>query len=228
MQKTILIIEDDRNIAELITLYLEKEGFRVLHSADGAEGLDWALQIKPDLLILDRMLPKLEGLEILKEIRKNKNWPVLILSAQSDEIEKILGLELGADDYMSKPFSPKELLARVKAILRRSEAPKPVAETLRIHDLELDPAKMEVKQDGRPLTLSALEFKLLTVLVRQAGRVFTRDQLLNELHEADHDWAFDRSIDAHIKNLRKKLGDSPKKPKYIASVFGTGYKFLEA
>jgi DNA-binding response OmpR family regulator len=228
MQKTILIIEDDAKIAELMQLYLNKEDFRTVHSANGSEGLELALKIHPDLVILDRMLPEMEGLEVLRQLRTKYSTPVLIVSAKSDEIEKVVGLEVGADDYLSKPFSPKELVARVKAILRRSQpAERAGQETLHLQDLVLDPEKMSASQNGKNVALSALEFKLLCTLARHPGRVYSREQLMQEVYESAS-LVFDRTVDAHIKNIRKKLKDNPKKPRYIASVFGVGYKTLES
>jgi DNA-binding response OmpR family regulator len=228
MPKTILIIEDDLKIAELMQLYLEKEDFRVIYAATGTEGLELALKIQPDLLILDRMLPGLEGLEVLRQLRSKFTTPVLIVSAKSDEVEKIVGLEVGADDYLSKPFSPKELVARVKAILRRAQAqPEDAREKVKLQDLILDPERMAVMQEGKTIPLSALEFKLLYTLVRHPGRVYSREQLMQEVYESAS-LVFDRTVDAHIKNIRKKLSDNPKNPRYIASVFGVGYKVIDA
>jgi DNA-binding response OmpR family regulator len=228
MPKTILIIEDDLKIAELMQLYLEKEDFRVIYAATGTEGLELALKIQPDLLILDRMLPGLEGLEVLRQLRSKFTTPVLIVSAKSDEVEKIVGLEVGADDYLSKPFSPKELVARVKAILRRAQAqPEDAREKVKLQDLILDPERMTVMQEGKTIPLSALEFKLLYTLVRHPGRVYSREQLMQEVYESAS-LVFDRTVDAHIKNIRKKLSDNPKNPRYIASVFGVGYKVIDA
>jgi DNA-binding response OmpR family regulator len=228
MTRTILIIEDDIKIAELMQLYLEKEGFRTIHSPTGTDGLALALKIHPDLVILDRMLPEMEGLEVLRQLRTKYSTPVLIVSAKSDEIEKVIGLEVGADDYLSKPFSPKELVARVKAILRRSQATeRDGQESLRIQDLILDPEKMSVLQNGTSIALSALEFKILYTLARHPGRVYSREQLMQEVYESAS-LVFDRTVDAHVKNIRKKLKDDPKKPRYIASVFGVGYKTLES
>lgn len=229
MNQSILIIEDDSKIADLMELYLAKEGYRCIKATDGKQGLENALNIKPDLIILDRMLPEMEGLEVLKKIHAVHNMPVLIVSAKSDEIEKIIGLEVGADDYLSKPFSPKELVARVKAILRRSHAPLHESkERLQYKDLTLDPEKFLVLKSGKSILLSALEFKLLHCLARHPGRVFTREQLMSELYDSSLSLVFDRTIDAHIKNLRKKLGDKAKKPQYISSIFGVGYKLIEA
>ncbi|MFA6024786.1 MAG: response regulator transcription factor [Candidatus Gracilibacteria bacterium] len=219
-------MEDDSKIAELVQLYLEKENFRVLKAEDGAEGLELALKAKPDLIVLDRMLPSMEGLEVLRAVRAVYEVPILILSAKGDEIEKVIGLEVGADDYLSKPFSPKELVARVKALLRRSKVVAPVAASLHYKDLSLDSSKMQVLKNGQTLEFSALEFKLLHIFMKQVGHVFSRDQLMQELYDSQAR-VYDRTIDAHIKNLRKKLGDSSKKPIYIASVFGVGYKLLD-
>lgn len=233
MNPLILVIEDDVKIAELVRLYLEKEGYRVLVSHDGQEGLELALKAKPKLLILDRMLPNLEGLEVLKQLRSQTSLPVIILSAKSDEVEKVVGLELGADDYVSKPFSPKELVARVKTVLRRTKqnensTPNTVAdEVIEIEGLYLDPSKMRVELDRNEVALSSIEFKLLHFFASHPGRVYTRDQLMSEIYQSSQNLVYDRTIDAHVKNLRKKLKENAKKPRFIASVFGVGYKFLE-
>ncbi len=230
MNPLVLVIEDDQKIADLVRLYLEKENYRVLTCSDGQEGLELALKTKPSLLILDRMLPGLEGLDVLRQLRVKISIPVIILSAKSDEIEKVVGLELGADDYVSKPFSPKELIARVKSVLRRVPSlsqEKIEAALIQVRGLSLSPEKMCVELDGELLALSSLEFKLLYLLASHAGRVYSRDQLLTEIYDSTHHLVYDRTIDAHIKNLRRKLKESPKKPRFIASVFGVGYKFLE-
>lgn len=227
MKKTILIIEDDFKIADLIRIYLEKENYRSLIANDGISGLEMALKVKPDLIILDRMLPGMEGLDVLRSIRKENDIPILILSAKADEMEKIIGLEVGADDYLSKPFSPKELIARVKAILRRSTAANSTINTLKVSELELNSEKFQAKYFGKIIELSPLEFKILYTLAKDPGRVFSRKQLMEEAYESSQNIVFDRTIDAHIKNLRRKLKDSPKKPKLIASVFGVGYKLIE-
>ena len=227
MNSLILVIEDDEKIADLVRLYLEKEGYRVLMATDGQEGLELALKTRPELLILDRMLPSLEGLEILKQLRAQVSLPVIVLSAKSDEFEKVLGLELGADDYVSKPFSPKELVARVKTVLRRSKAVLTTEErVVELQGLQIDPSKMRVELEGQVLSLSSLEFRLLYFLASHAGRVYTREQLLLELYGSQA-LVFDRTVDAHVKNLRKKLRENSKKPRFIASVFGVGYKFLD-
>ncbi len=227
---SILIIEDDIHIAELITLYLQNEGYRIVHLSSGLEGLNVARKAPFDLVILDRMLPEMEGLEVLKELRKTKAIPVLILSAKSDEIEKIIGLELGADDYLSKPFSPKELVARVKALLRRTR-PSPFGEpqAARLHgeDLILDQEKWEVRQGKKIIHLSKIEFKILWALLSQAGRVFSREKLMELAYDHTQNMVFDRTIDAHIKNIRKKLKEDSKHPRYIRAVFGVGYQAIQ-
>lgn len=226
--KCILIVEDDKNISELVKLYAEKEGWRAVCAYDGKEGLHFAREVVADLIVLDWMLPEMDGIAILKELRKFSQTPVLFLTARAEEIDKILGFELGADDYLTKPFSPKELIARVKAIFRRTENKNSFTDVsvIEIGDLKIDPEKMEVQIDGKPLQLSAIEFKLLATMAANPGRVFTRENLMEKSHHRG-DPVFDRTIDVHIKNLRKKLSDDPKNPKYIKSVFGVGYKFKE-
>ncbi len=227
MNQTILIIEDDRHIAELAKLYCEKEGFRAITASDGKQGLDLAKKAKPNCIILDLMLPEIDGIEVLKQIRMNASTPIIILTAKEEEIEKILGLEMGADDYVTKPFSPKELMARIKAVLRRSVKKSDTQDFIKIHDLEIDTGKFEVKKGMKIIQLSALEFKLLQLLASNPGQVFSREQLMENLYESNSKIVFDRTMDVHIKNLRKKLGDNPKKPSYIESIFGIGYKFKE-
>jgi DNA-binding response OmpR family regulator len=222
---TILIIEDDPKIADLLRLYCEQEGYRVLHSDCGKTGLELAQQSNPDVILLDRMLPEMEGLDILRELRSTHQTPVLILSAKSDEIERVVGLELGADDYISKPFSPKEVIARIKAVLRRSHSsPTSNGKILDAGSLSIYPDEMRVTIDGESIALSALEFKLLHLMVSSPERVYSRDQLMDVLYDSKG-LVYDRTIDAHIKKLRKKLKDSPKKPRFIESVHGVGYKF---
>lgn len=222
---SILIIEDDPKIADLLRLYCEQESYRVLHSDCGKTGLELAKQSNPDVILLDRMLPEMEGLEILRELRTTHQTPVLILSAKSDEIERVVGLELGADDYISKPFSPKEVMARIKAVLRRSNhVVAPDSKSLEVGPLKIDPEKMSVTLDKKSLSLSVLEFKLLHLLASHPDRVYSREQLMDALYDSKG-LVYDRTIDAHVKNLRKKLDDSPKKARFIESVHGIGYKF---
>lgn len=226
---TLLIIEDDPNISELIKLYAQQEGYRVLVADTGDGGLKMAQQASPSCIVLDMMLPGMDGRSILTELRKTSDVPVLFVTAKSEEMERIVGLELGADDYITKPFSPKELMARIKAILRRTQAgsSEEMKEALHVFDLEILPQKMQVLQKGKKLELSALEFKLLYFLAAHPGQVFTREQLMKQIYDSDHALVFDRTIDGHIKKLRKKLGDKVKTPRYIESVFGVGYSFKE-
>lgn len=229
MNKTILIIEDDAHIADLIKIYCEQEGYRAIISDNGKEGAQMAQRIQPEAIILDRMLPEMEGLEILKQIRQKHQTPILLVTAKADEVEKIIGLELGADDYIAKPFSPKELMARLKAVLRRSQNKTPQQKIhIRHLDLELDGEKRMLTKNKKSIELSPLEFKLLTTLMQFPGRVFSRNELLEKVYESEHTTVFDRTIDAHVKNLRKKLEDDRKKPRYIESIFGVGYKLNES
>lgn len=230
MQKKILIIEDDDNIANLVSLYADKEGYMVHHSDNGLVGLEDFTVFQPDFVILDLMLPELNGIEVAKTIRKTSSVPILMLTAKSEELDKILGLEIGADDYLTKPFSPRELMARIKTILRRSN---PIldsgkdANIIQIHDLWVNVEKMEIKQKNNLIHFSSLEFRLLLFLIQHPGVVFSRDKLMSEIYVNDDVLVFDRTIDVHIKNIRKKLGDDSKSPQYIQSIFGVGYKLIE-
>ena len=227
--KKILIIEDDQKISDLVKLYLEKESFQTIASLDGKEGLELAEKESPDFIVLDLMLPEIGGMDIAKRVRRKSNVPILMLTAKSEEFDKVLGLEIGADDYLIKPFSPKELVARVKAILRRTETSREMdtLEKNRIKDLEIDQKKFQVKKKGKIINLSALEFRLLSALASHPGQVFSRSELMHNIYKEDNEIVFDRTIDVHIKNLRKKLKDNPRRPVYIESVFGVGYKFRE-
>lgn len=227
--KKILIIEDDQKISDLVNLYLEKEGFQIITALDGKKGLELAEKENLDFIVLDLMLSKIDGMEVAKRIRRKSNVPILMLTAKSEEFDKILGLEIGADDYLTKPFSPKELVARVKAILRRAEINQEfkTLEKFKIKDLEIDQKKFQVKKNGKVIKLSALEFRLLSVLASHPGQVFARDQLMDKIYGYNDEVVFDRTIDVHIKNLRKKFKDNPRRPTYIESVFGVGYKFKE-
>lgn len=230
MQKKILIIEDDNNIANLVGLYADKEGYLVHHSENGLLGLEDFAVFQPDFVILDLMLPELDGMEVAKTIRKSSSVPILMLTAKSEELDKILGLEIGADDYLTKPFSPRELMARVKTILRRSNtstSPNKDANIIQIHDLAVNVEKMEIKQKNNLIHFSSLEFRLLLFLIQHPGVVFSRDKLMSEIYVNDDVLVFDRTIDVHIKNIRKKLGDDSKSPQYIQSIFGVGYKLIE-
>ncbi|MEK6678494.1 MAG: response regulator transcription factor [Nitrospirota bacterium] len=226
MSKKILLIEDDKDIINLVKHYLEKEGYRTFEAADGVKGLDILKKEKVDLAILDIMLPELNGIDVLKRIKgdaKTANIPVIMLTAKGEETDKIVGLELGADDYITKPFSPKELVARVKALLRRVEKPVEKTDTLKYGELIMDISKHEVKVKGKEIELTAKEFGLLEELLRNKGRVLTRDTLLNNV------WGYDyfgntRTVDVHIRRLREKI---PLLEKSIITVKQLGYKLSE-
>ncbi|BBW95299.1 winged helix-turn-helix domain-containing protein [Geobacillus icigianus] len=230
MSKKILVVDDEQPIVTLLTYNLEKAGFQVAAAYDGEEALDKVEREQPALMILDLMLPKLDGVEVCKRLRQRQIMtPILMLTARDDEFDKVLGLELGADDYMTKPFSPREVVARVKAILRRTELSQPAAELgerLVIGQLEIFPDRYEATVGGRPLELTPKEFELLLYLARHKGRVLTRDQLLSAVW--NYDFAGDtRIVDVHISHLRDKIEDDTKKPVYIKTVRGLGYKLEE-
>jgi two-component system, OmpR family, alkaline phosphatase synthesis response regulator PhoP len=224
--KTILVVDDEPKIVQLVRDYLERAGFAVRSAGDGKTALLLARTEKPDLLVLDLGLPGLDGLDVTRELRKSSNAPIIMLTARSDETDKLVGLELGADDYLTKPFSPKELVARVRAVFRRMEVySEPGVETIHAADLTLDVARMQVSAAGReiePLTPS--EFELLALLARYPGRIFTRLQLLDSIHGVAFE-SYERAIDAHVKNIRRKIEKDPRQPAYILTVYGVGYKF---
>lgn len=223
----ILIVEDDRNTAALVATYLQREGFRTLQEHDGAQALATAQRAKPGFVILDLMLPGMDGWEICRELRKVSDVPILMLTAREEEIDRVLGLSLGADDYVVKPFSPRELVERVKAILRRVHPAAPMETGVLQHaQLILDPGKHRVTVDGQTVTLTAVEYKLLHALMRSPGRVLSREELLNRLY--DHgESVIDRVVDVHIGKLRQKIGDDPNAPRYIHTVRGFGYRFTD-
>ena len=222
----ILIIEDDRNTAALIATYLEREGFATQTVHDGAEALVLALRQTPGFVILDVMLPQVDGWEICRELRKLSDVPILMLTAREEEIDRVLGLSLGADDYVVKPFSPRELVERVKAILRRTtQRPDPVSRFSHA-SLVLDIEKRRVTLDGQMIDLTAVEYKLLQALMSSPGKAFSRDDLLSHIYERG-ETVVDRVIDVHIGHLRQKLSDDPAAPSYIETVRGFGYRFAE-
>ncbi len=225
--KRILIIEDDRDIVELVRYNLSKESFQVSAAADGSAGLATVKKSPPDLLLLDLMLPKLSGLEICKEIRRDPSLnrlPILMLTARGDEADRVVGLEMGADDYVTKPFSPRELVARVKALLRRAEPPAEPARTIAVGALEIDPAAYRVARAGKLVTLSTLEFRLLYFLASRPNRVFTRDQLLDAVWGNER-FVTPRSVDVYIRRLREKIEADPEEPVHLKTVRGAGYMF---
>jgi DNA-binding response OmpR family regulator len=224
--KTILVVDDETKITRLVQDYLEHAGFAVLTAADGASALANARLHKPDLVVLDLGLPGLDGLDVTRELRKQSEVPIIMLTARSDESDKLVGLELGADDYITKPFSPKELIARVRTVLRRMEKTAARPEIIQAGDLTLDLARMRVEAGGREVMLTPTEFQVLAALAGQPGRVFTRAQLLETVQGVAIE-SYERAIDAHIKNIRRKIEPDPRQPRYILMIYGVGYKFAE-
>jgi DNA-binding response OmpR family regulator len=226
--KTILVVDDEPGIASLVRDYLEHAGFAVLVAGDGRNALALARSRRPDLVVLDLGLPGLDGLDVARALRRDSDVPILMLTARTDEADRVAGLELGADDYVSKPFSPREIVARVRAILRRTEITTTLADApIRVLDVELDPARLRASIAGRPVDLTPTEFALLATLARQPGRVFTRSQLLDAIHGVAFE-AYERAIDGHVKNLRRKLEPDPTHPRYLLTVHGAGYRFADA
>ena len=222
----ILIVEDDRNLLSTLKYNLQKEGYNAVTAVDGAQALDVARREKPDLIVLDVMLPKLSGFEVCRILRQEMTVPILMLTAKTEEVDKIVGLEIGADDYMTKPFSMRELLARLGAMLRRadmSQPPPPGAEHLKIGELEIDSARHQALLRGQPLALTPKEYELLSFLTRNKGLVFSREQLLDKV------WGYDyagetRTVDVHIRWLRQKIETDPAHPRVLLTVRGAGYK----
>ena len=226
--KTILVVDDEPKITQLVRDYLERAGFGVTVAHEGRRALSLAKTEKPDMVILDLGLPQLDGLDFTREFRKVSNVPIIMLTARSEESDKLIGLELGADDYVTKPFSPKELVARVRVVFRRIEnALSANAEIIRVADLGLDVPRMRVEAQDREIDeLTPTEFELLATLARQPGRIFTRTQLLDAIHGVAFE-SYERAIDAHVKNIRHKIELKAGEPKYILTVYGVGYKFAD-
>jgi len=225
MAKKILVVDDDRKIVELIQLYLEKDGYRVLVAHDGLEALEKARQARPDLIVLDLLLPGMDGLDVCRILQAEAETPIIMLTAKTTEGDKLVGLELGADDYITKPFSPRELLARVRAVLRRvAKEAAQATEELHFGRLIIDRRGHEVRLDGEVIPLTPTEFQLLAEMAREPGRAFTRLELLDQVFGYDF-VGFERTVDVHVKNLRKKIETDPKQPCYIQTVYGVGYKF---
>jgi DNA-binding response OmpR family regulator len=223
----VLVVDDDANIRALLRLYLERAGHRVTEAADGESALRAATVAQPDLVILDLMLPGIDGVDVARLLRRATDAPILMLSARSGESDKVLGLDVGADDYVVKPFSPRELMARVRALLRRRaavDAPEPVLET---DGLRLDPSALEVRVDGRAVELTASEFRLLHALMSRPMRVFSRDELIGVMHPDDDPGILDRTIDVHLGRLRRKLAEDGSRPRWIGTVRSFGYRFLQ-
>jgi DNA-binding response OmpR family regulator len=226
--KTILVVDDEPKIVQIARDYLEHAGLAVLAAGEGHAALAAARSAKPDLVILDLGLPGMDGLDVARALRKESNVPIIMLTARGEETDKLIGLELGADDYITKPFSPKELVARVRAVLRRMDASIANAgsDVVRTADIILDVLRMQATVGGRPVELTPTEFELLATLARQPGRIFTRAQLLDAIHGVAFE-SYERAIDAHVKNIRRKIEPNPREPRYILMVYGVGYKFAD-
>jgi DNA-binding response OmpR family regulator len=229
-ERPILVVDDDRKIAALVRAYLEREGYRVVTAYDGREALRRARSEDPALVVLDLMLPEVDGLEVMRLLRAESDVPIVLLTARSSLPERIIGLERGADDYVPKPFSPAELVVRVKAVLRRTQRagapadPTSTATLLRQADLTIDTQRYEVRRDGQLIPLTPVEFRLLVTLVAADGRALSRDQLLDAVYGADDSDILDRTIDVHVGRLREKLGDDADQPRYVMTVRGVGYR----
>ncbi len=224
--RTILVVEDEPQIAGIVRDYLEHAGFAVIAAGDGAAALALVRARRPDALVLDLGLPRVDGLDVIRAIRRDSRVPILILSARGDETDRVAGLELGADDYVVKPFSPRELVARVRAVLRRAEAVPLADERIETGDLVLDLVRRRVTVAGRAVTLTPTEFELLATLAREPGRVWTRSQLLDAVHGFSLE-TYERAIDGHIRNLRRKLEPDEAAPRYVRTVHGVGYALVE-
>ncbi len=224
--RTVLVVEDEPRIAGLVRDYLEHAGFAVLTAGDGAGGLALARTRRPDAIVLDLGLPRIDGLDVIRALRRDSNVPIVIVTARGDETDRIAGLELGADDYVVKPFSPRELVARVRAVLRRAEMPPLTDERIRAGDLELDMARRRVTVGSRIVELTPTEFELLATLAREPGRVWTRSQLLDAVHGFSLE-TYERAIDGHIRNLRRKLEPGPGSPNLVRTVHGVGYALAD-
>jgi DNA-binding response OmpR family regulator len=227
MPQTILVVDDEPEIVKLLRAYLEGAGYRVLTARDGREALLVTRSEKPDLIVLDLAMPEMDGLEFTRRLRQERNTPIIMLTARVEETDRIIGLELGADDYVTKPFSPREIVARARAVLRRVQPQPEAAEVLRAGELVLDRAEHSLTVAGQPVSLTPTEFELLATLMANPGRAFSRMELLERV-QGEAFAAYERTIDAHVKNLRAKIEPEPSDPRYILTVFGVGYKFARA
>jgi two-component system alkaline phosphatase synthesis response regulator PhoP len=226
---TILVVDDEPGIVTIVRDYLDRAGFRVLTAGDGETALRLARTERPSLVLLDLMLPGFDGLDVTRALRQDPatgGLPLIMLTARVDESDRVAGLELGADDYITKPFSPREVVARVRAVLRRAEGPPTYNGVLRVGDLAIDLQKRTVRRGDTPIELTATEFDLLATLARQPGRPFTRAQLVDLVYGDDFD-GYDRTVDAHVKNIRRKIEPDPREPRYVQMVYGVGYRFAE-
>lgn len=225
--KRVLVVEDELKIARLVRDYLEQAGYEVLQAADGQTALSLARGERPDMIVLDLGLPGMDGLDVTRELRSTSAVPIIMLTARSEESDRIVGLELGADDYIVKPFSPKELVARIRAVLRRADATLGGGEVVRAGSIVIDIPKRRVAKDDVQIDLTSTEFDILLTLARQPGRIYTRAQILDAVHGVSFD-SYERSIDAHIKNIRRKIEDDPRRPTNVLTVYGVGYRFSDA
>ncbi|MCB9010112.1 MAG: response regulator transcription factor [Ardenticatenaceae bacterium] len=224
MNERILVVDDEPKIVKLARDYLERSGYAVLTAGDGRTALSMARSEKPDMIVLDLSLPELDGLDVCRTLRRESDVPIIMLTARIDETDRLIGLELGADDYITKPFSPRELVARVRAVLRRVRGGLVPTEFIQAGDIEIDLNGHHVSRAGETVQLTRIEFNLLAILAQHAGQTMSREQLLDRLHGFSQD-SYERSIDAHVKNLRRKLEPDPSNPIYILTVYGIGYKF---
>jgi DNA-binding response OmpR family regulator len=224
--QTILVVDDERQIAQIARDYLERAGFAVIATGDGKSALKIYDERKPDLVVLDLGLPHLDGLDVARALRRDSNVPIIMLTARVDESDRLRGFEIGADDYVTKPFSPRELVARVRTVLRRSNSAPGSGDQFEVADLTIDVPKMRLERGGTAIDLTPTEFQLLLAMARHPGRVFTRAQLLDAVRGTEVD-AFERAIDTHVKNVRRKLEPDTRRPRYLLTVYGIGYKFSE-
>lgn len=224
MSDLILVVDDEPKIARLARDYLEKAGYSVATAGDGTTALALFRHQRPDLVVLDLNLPGMDGLDVCRAIRRESDVPIIMLTARVEEVDRLIGLELGADDYVTKPFSPRELVARVKAVLRRAHGTVQQPSPVKAGDIEIDLVGHRALRAGEPLQLTRMEFQLLATLAQQPGRTFTREQLLERVHGGTY-YGYDRSIDAHVRNLRRKIEPNPDEPRYILTVYGVGYQF---
>ena len=226
MTQKILVVDDEREIVKLVRAYLEQAGFRVATAFDGQEGLTVFRHEKPDLVVLDLNLPRIDGLDVCRTIRRESDTPVIMLTARVEEQDRLIGLELGADDYIVKPFSPREVVARVRAVLRRAQPAPATPGVISAADVTLDLTRHIVSVGGQPVELTPTEFSLLRAMVAEPGRAFSRMELLDAAQGEAYE-GYERTIDTHVKNLRGKIEPDPKNPRYIVTVYGVGYKFTE-
>ena len=227
MSREVLVVDDNEKIVEVLVAYLTQEGFAVRTASDGPSALAEVERSVPDIALLDIMLPGIDGIELIKRFQRDHGLPVILVTARSDEVDRLIGLEVGADDYISKPFSPREVVARVKAVLRRAEGAHSAGGVIRIGELEIDAGRRRVSVAGEVHELTRTEFDILAAMAAHPGRVYSRLQLLEAATGDAYD-GYERTVDAHVKNIRKKLAEDPRSPRYVHTVFGVGYKVEDA